>query len=155
MVHIRQGRKEDLEEVLNLIKELAAYEKALDKVENTVKMMEVDGFGKKRVFDFLVAVDDSKILGTAIYYFRYSTWKGRSLYLEDLVVTEAARGQGIGKLLFEAMMRITIDGNCSGLTWQVLGWNDQAINFYNKYDANYDAEWLNCSLTEKQIRSLI
>ena len=155
MVHVRQGRKEDLEEVLNLIKELAAYEKALDKVENTVKMMEVDGFGKKRVFEFIVADNDNKILGTAIYYFRYSTWKGRSLYLEDLVVTETARGQGIGKLLFETIMRIAIEGNCSGLTWQVLDWNDQAISFYNKYDANYDAEWLNCSLTEKQIRSLI
>ena len=155
MVHLRHGRKDDLPALLNLIKELAAYEKALDKVENTVKMMEEDGFGKHRVFDFIVADNDSKILGAAIYYFRYSTWKGRSLYLEDLVVTETARGQGIGKLLFETIMRITINGNCSGLTWQVLDWNDQAINFYNKYNANYDAEWLNCSLTEKQIKSLI
>ncbi len=155
MLHLRHGRKDDLPAVLDLIKELAAYEKALYKVENTVKMMEKDGFGKNRVFDFIVADNDSKILGAAIYYFRYSTWKGRSLYLEDLVVTETARGQGIGKLLFEAIMRITIEGNCSGLTWQVLDWNDQAINFYNKYDANYDAEWLNCSLTEKQIRSII
>ncbi len=155
MVHLRHGRKDDLPAVLNLIKELAAYEKALDKVDNTVKMMAEDGFGKNRVFDFIVAANDSKILGAAIYYFRYSTWKGRSLYLEDLVVTETSRGQGIGKLLFEAMMRITIEGNCSELNWQVLDWNDQAINFYNKYDVNYNAEWLNCSLTEQQIRSLI
>ena len=77
MLHLRHGRKDDLPAVLDLIKELAAYEKALNKVENTVKMMEKDGFGKNRVFDFIVADNDSKILGAAIYYFRYSTWKGQ------------------------------------------------------------------------------
>ena len=106
MVHLRHGRKDDLPAVLNLIKELAIYEKALDKVENTVKMMEKDGFGKNRVFDFIVADNDSKILGAAIYYFRYSTWKGRSLYLEDLVVTETSRGQGIGKFLAWKVRRV-------------------------------------------------
>jgi len=146
-ITIRQGTKEDLPQVLELIKELAVYEKALDQVDNTVQRMEQDGFGHHPVFDFFVAESDGFILGTSIFYYRYSTWKGKRLYLEDLVVREAKRGAGIGKLLFEKTIERAKDDNCTGMMWQVLDWNEPAINFYKKYNAHFDEEWVNCSLS--------
>ncbi|MEQ8627521.1 GNAT family N-acetyltransferase [Ekhidna sp.] len=146
MIDIRKGRKEDLPEILELIKELAIYEKALDQVANTVARMEVDGFGDHPVFGFLVAEENEKIIGTSIYYYRYSTWKGKRLYLEDLVVTESRRGDGAGKLLFEATLDIAKDTNCSGMMWQVLDWNEPAINFYKKYNTRFEDNWVNCNI---------
>ena len=96
MVQIREGRKEDLPNVLDLVKELAIYEKALHEVSNTVSRMESDGFGNNPIFGFYVAEETDVILGISIYYYRYSTWKGKRLYLEDIVVTQSQRGKGIG-----------------------------------------------------------
>ncbi len=146
MVIVRKGKKEDLSAAFELIKELAIYENGLDEVVTTVAQMEVDGFGKHPVFEFLVAEDDQKIQGLSVYYYRYSTWKGKRLWLEDIVVTEDQRGNGIGKLLFEKTLQIARETNCTGVMWQVLDWNEPAINFYKKYNTQFDAEWLNCHL---------
>lgn len=146
MVTIRKGVKEDLPGILELVKELAEYEKALDQVANTIERMEEDGFGDVPVFGFIVAEENNEIVGTSIYYYRYSTWKGKRLYLEDLVVTESRRGIGAGKLLFEATLKIGKETNCSGMMWQVLDWNEPAINFYKKYNAQFEDNWINCNI---------
>ena len=146
MIKIRKGIKEDLPQILNLIKELAYYEKALDQVENTVERMLEDGFGENPIFYFIVAEVHTEIIGTSIYYYRYSTWKGKRLYLEDLVVKEINRRSGIGKLLFEETISIGKNTNCTGMAWQVLDWNEPAINFYRKYNPQFEAEWTNCNI---------
>ena len=146
MITIRKGEKRDLEKLLELIVELAVYENAPEEVTNTIQMMEKDGFGDNPVYGFIVAEEDSKIIGASIYYYRYSTWKGKRLYLEDLIVTEEKRGQGAGKLLFEETIQIGKDTGCTGMMWQVLDWNEPAINFYKKYQTNFDGEWINCNL---------
>lgn len=145
-VLIRKGEKRDLPEVLELIKELAVYEKAPDEVINTVDLMEEQGFGKTPIFSFIVAEKASKVVGTAIYYTKYSTWKGKKLYLEDLIVTEAERGNEVGKALFDRCVELTKEGGFYALVWQVLDWNEPAINFYKKYNTSFDTEWVDCSL---------
>ncbi len=147
-MNIRKGKKEDIPCVLELIKELAKYEKAEGQVENTVEMMEKDGFGENPIYGFFVAESDKgNIIGISLYYYRYSTWKGKRLYLEDIVVTENERGKGIGKLLFDRTIAHGKEENCTGMMWQVLDWNEPAINFYSKYyQARLDSEWINCSI---------
>jgi len=151
-MNIRKGAKNDLPQVLELIKELALYEKALDQVTNTVELMEKDGFGPNPLFGFFVAEQGAQIVGISLYYFRYSTWKGKRLYLEDIIVTEKERGTGCGRKLLERTMQFSIEENCSGMMWQVLNWNEPAINFYKKYHARIDDEWLNCHLESEQIQ---
>lgn len=152
---IRDGKKEDLPRVLALIRELAEYERAPHEVINTVEAMEHDGFGPEPVFGFFVAEYQGGIIGLSLYYWRYSTWKGKRLYLEDIIVTQAHRGNGAGKLLFDRTMRHALDQNCSGMMWQVLDWNEPAINFYKKYGANLAQEWINCNLEKAQIKALL
>lgn len=143
---IRKGEERDLPEVLALIKELAVYEKYPDHVENTVEQLREDGFGENPSYGLEVAEKNGKVVGMALYYTRYSTWKGRKLYLEDLVVTETERGNGAGKELFERCLEITKDGGYHSMVWQVLDWNEPAINFYKKYKTEFDGEWLDCSI---------
>lgn len=145
----------DLPRVLELIKELAEYEHGLSEVSNTVSQMELDGFGLNSVFGFFVAETDGRIVGLALYYYRYSTWKGKRLYLEDIIVTQSQRGKGVGKLLFEATMKKSLSDNCTGMMWQVLEWNEPAIRFYKKYNTKLDKEWINCSLEMSQIQALL
>lgn len=152
---IREGKWEDLPRVLVLIKELAEYERAPDEVTNTVAMMEKDGFGPNPAYGFFVAEMDGLIVGLALYYYRYSTWKGKRLYLEDIIVTEAFRGKGIGKQLFETVLKKTLADKCTGMMWQVLDWNEPAIDFYKKYQANLDAQWINCNLESTQIKEIL
>ena len=152
---IRIGRKEDLPQVLQLVKELALYERAPHEVTNTIQMMEEDGFGSNPVYGIFVAEVEACIVGIAVYYYRYSTWKGRRLFLEDIVVNEPFRGRGIGKALFERTMKHTRESKCTGMMWQVLDWNEPAIKFYKKYDAKFDEEWINCTLEINQIDKLI
>jgi GNAT superfamily N-acetyltransferase len=152
---IRLGCKSDLPQVLVLIKELAEYERALDEVTNTVELMEADGFGSNPIFGFFVAEEDAKIIGLSLFYYRYSTWKGKRLYLEDIIVTESFRGKGIGKLLFERTMRHALDNHCSGMVWQVLDWNEPSISFYKKYGSSLDSEWINCSLEAHEIVAIL
>ena len=152
---IRRGIKEDLPRVLELIKELAQYEKALDQVTNSVEQMVRDGFEQNPVYGFFVAESEKVIVGLSLYYFRYSTWKGKRLYLEDIIVTEKERGTGWGRMLFERTMKFSIEENCTGMMWQVLNWNEPAINFYKKYQSKMDGEWLNCHLERDQITDIL
>lgn len=126
--------------------ELAVFENGQDEVTNSVREMEKDGFGERPIFEFIVAEEDATIIGASIYYYRYSTWKGKRMYLEDLIVTESKRGAGAGKLLFDETIKIGKETNCTGMMWQVLDWNEPAINFYKKNNADLDGEWINCHL---------
>ena len=154
-VTIRKGVKNDLPRVLELVKELAAFERAPDEVTNTLAQMEEDGFGRNPAFGFFVAERADFIVGLSLYYYRYSTWRGRRLYLEDIIVTEKERGSGIGKRLFNITMQFALDENCTGMEWQVLDWNEPAITFYKKYGSKLDGEWINCSLDRDQIESIL
>lgn len=146
---IRKAVQEDCAPMLELIKELAEYEKALHEVTLTLEQFIEDGFGKSPVWGAFVAEFDGQIVGISLYYDRYSTWKGRRLYLEDLVVTEKLRGKQIGKKLFEATLEHGKSNQYSGMVFQVLNWNEPAINFYKKYSPKFDEEWLNVSIEFK------
>lgn len=152
---IRKGRLEDLPRVFELVFELANFERAPHEVTNTIAQMEVDGFGPNPLFGFFVAEDETGIQGISLYYYRYSTWKGKRLYLEDIIVTEKKRGLGLGKALFDATMNQAVLDNCTGMMWQVLDWNESAIAFYKSYGSRLDAEWVNCHLETNQIKQLL
>ena len=144
---IRNARKEDCKAMMQLIHELAEYEKAPDEVTVTFDHFVESGFGEKPVWWAFVAEVDERVVGFALYYIRYSTWKGQRLYLEDILVNEPFRGKGIGKLLFDRLLEEVKEKKFSGMVWQVLDWNEPAINFYKKYaGVSFDNEWVNCSL---------
>lgn len=144
---IRPAVKEDCTRMMELIHELAIYEKAPEEVTVTFDHFVESGFGPNPVWWAYVAELDGKVEGFALYYIRYSTWKGQRLYLEDLLVTEKLRGKGIGKLLFDKLLAICKEKKYSGMVWQVLDWNEPAINFYKKYEGvKIDGSWLNCSI---------
>jgi GNAT superfamily N-acetyltransferase len=144
---IRPAEKKDCERMMELIRELALYEKAPEEVTVSFDHFVESGFGAHPVWWAFVAELDGKVEGFALYYIRYSTWKGQRLYLEDLLVTEKLRGQGIGKLLFDRLLEVCKEKKYSGMVWQVLDWNEPAINFYKKFDGvKFDGEWLNCSI---------
>lgn len=150
-IQLRFAIKEDCPRLLELIHELAVYEKAPEEVTVTLAEFEDAGFGTQPVWKAFVAEDATGILGFALYYTRYSTWKGCRLYLEDFIVTESQRGKGLGKILFERVMKEARDKNYNGMTWQVLDWNEPAINFYNKYNAQIETGWLNASFNKDQL----
>ena len=154
MIHYRKGTIADLPQTLGLVKELAEYENAIEQVETTVEQMEADGFGERPLFDFFVAETTDKLVGLGLYYFRYSTWKGKVLYLEDIIVTEQYRGKGIGKRMFNLMAQEAISTNCNQMMWQVLDWNGDAMKFYDTLGTKYDSEWVNCKLNRAQIAKL-
>ena len=144
---IRRAVREDCARILELVKELAEYERAPQEVTVTLEHFEESGFGNQPVWWAFVAELDGRVEGFALYYIRFSTWKGQRMYLEDFLVTEKLRGQGIGKKLFDQLIAEAKEKNFNGIVWQVLEWNEPAINFYKKYKANFDAEWVNCSIS--------
>jgi GNAT superfamily N-acetyltransferase len=145
-ITIRRAVKEDCPGLLELIKELAVYEKAPDEVTVTLEHFTESSFGKNPVWWAFVAEEHGVIHGFALYYIRYSTWKGQAMYLEDIIVTEAMRGKRIGKLLFDRLIEEAKEKKFNRIIWQVLKWNEPAINFYKKYNAELDGEWYNCSI---------
>ena len=152
-ITIRQSQKKDMPKVLEYIQELATYEKEPDEMVNTVENLEKNGFGENKVFDCIVAEIENNVVGFALYYTGYSTWKGRTLYLEDFLVSEDYRGKGIGKLLFNQVILEAKKRNVKRMDWQVIDWNEPAINFYNKYNATLVGEWFNGRLYEEDIRN--
>jgi GNAT superfamily N-acetyltransferase len=147
MITIRRAVELDCPRLLELIKELALYEKAPDEVTVTLEHFTKSGFGDQPVWWAFVAEENGVVQGFALYYIRYSTWKGQRMYLEDILVTDAMRGKGIGKLLFDRLIEEAKEKGLSGIVWQVLEWNEPAINFYKKYNASFDPEWINCSIS--------
>jgi N-acetylglutamate synthase-like GNAT family acetyltransferase len=161
-VKIRKAKKKDLPSVLALIRELAAFENAPKEVMVNLKELERDGFGKGKIYDCFVATsplnplsrgrgDETKsggevVVGMALYYIKYSTWKGKCIYLDDIIVTEAMRRKGIGKKLFQAVVSVAKKMKVRKLEWQVLDWNKPAIDFYKKHSTVFDNEWVNCKL---------
>ena len=153
-IYVRKGVKKDLPQVLALIKELADYEKSLDQVDVTLEQLEKDGFDGHPHYYLLVAEEKGEIIGVCFYFIRYSTWKGKVLFLEDFVVKEEYRRMGIGGMLFEETIRIANKENMDGLHWQVLDWNTPALNFHKKYNASISSTWLNGRLDKEQINKL-
>lgn len=143
---LRAATKDDCPQLMELIKELAVYEKEPDAVTVSMEHFVDSGFGASPVWWAIVAEVEGKIVGCALYYIRYSTWKGQRMYLEDLIVNEAWRGKGIGKQLLDELIQIAKQKGYSGIMWQVLDWNEPAINFYKKYNASFDEGWLNVNV---------
>ena len=153
-VIIRVALKEDCKRLLELINELAVYEKAPNEVTVSLEEFESAGFGINPVWKAFVAELDGIIQGFGLYYIRYSTWKGCRMYLEDLLITENMRGKGLGTMILNRLMEEAKEKKFKGMTWQVLDWNEPAINFYKKYKAEFDSGWINVSLSEVQVDKL-
>ena len=151
-ITIRQAVKEDCPRLMELVHELAEFEKAPQEVTVDADHFVESGFGKSPVWWAFVAEVPSVENGTntivafALYYIRYSTWKGQRMYLEDIIVTREWRGRGIGKMLFDRLLEEAKAKKFTGMMWQVLDWNESAIQFYNKYNAQFDAGWINCNV---------
>lgn len=145
-IKIRKAIKEDCSRILELVRELAYYERAPNEVTVTPEHFEESGFGSQPVWWAFVAEVDGKVQGFALYYIRFSTWKGQRMYLEDLLVTEEMRGRGIGKMLVDELIEEAKRRGLTGIQWQVLEWNEPAINFYKKYNAAFEGEWINCAI---------
>ena len=150
-VYIRYAQEEDLPGVYALIKELAAYEYVPDEPSVTLEEFIEDGIGENPSYNVIVAIKDDNVVGIALYYLGYSTWKGNMLYLDDLVVKNGFRGFGIGKLLFNALVAAARDHGVNQLRWHVLSWNEPAIEFYKTLDATFDNEWLTCKIEKDKL----
>ena len=143
-VIIRKAEVTDMEAIHALVKELAEYEKGLHRVTTSAESYRKDF--EEGVFDAYVAELNNEIVGMALYYMNFSTWRGKMLYLEDFIVKESMRGHGIGAKLFDAFVEEAKRQDCSMAKWQVLDWNEPAINFYKKYDVVFDKEWIDCKV---------
>jgi GNAT superfamily N-acetyltransferase len=152
---IREGKQDDINGIYTLVEELAIYhEQDPEYVQTTPEQLLEDGFGEEPFFHFYVAEEAGRIIGTAIYYFTYSTWKGKSLYLEDLIITGGQRGKGIGQAFIHALANEAVKHDVKKMKWQVSETNNQAIRFYERLDAELDEEWINCELYEEQLISI-
>ncbi|MEN9569178.1 MAG: hypothetical protein RL172_409 [Bacteroidota bacterium] len=146
-ITIREAQKSDCARMMELVNELALYEKAPEQVTVNFDHFVESGFGQQPVWWAYVAEAEGVVQGFALYYIRYSTWKGQRMYLEDIVVTEKMRGHGMGKLLLDKLVDVAKQKKYSGVVWQVLNWNEPAINFYKKFNATqFDADWINCCI---------
>lgn len=146
-ITIRRAVREDCPRMLELVQELATFERAPEEVTITKEHFEESGFGANPVYWAFVAEANGAIVAFALYYIRFSTWKGQRMYLEDILVTETYRGKKIGQMLMDRLVVEAKDKNLHGITWQVLKWNEPAISFYRKYNPAFDDEWLTCSIS--------
>jgi ribosomal protein S18 acetylase RimI-like enzyme len=151
---IRKAIKGDVADILRLVKELATYEKEPEAVVVTLREMEEDGFGPNAIYRAFVAETEGNIVGMALYYTKYSTWKGKAIYLDDIIVSESYRRYGIGGKLFEEVIKVCKEMNVRKIDWQVLHWNEPAIQFYKKYSTVFSKEWMNCTLYEAELNNL-
>ncbi len=152
---IRQATKDDMHQALNLIKELATFEKEPNAVEVTVADLQNDGFGEHPAFKCFVAEIDNKVEGIALVYKRYSTWKGPILHLEDLVVNQNKRGLGIGTALLDQVVKFAHSLGVKRINWEVLDWNEKAIKLYEKKGAKVLRDWDVVHLDEQGIKNYI
>ncbi len=152
---VREAIKSDMPQVLELIKELAIFEKEPDAVEVTVADLEREGFVDNPLFTCFVAELDEEIVGAALVYFRFSTWKGRTLHLEDLIVKEEKRGKGIGEALYKQVMQFAYNRGLKRVAWDVLDWNTGAIRFYERSGANIVKDWRVVHMDEKGLKNFI
>ncbi|GGZ54978.1 GNAT family N-acetyltransferase [Mesonia mobilis] len=152
---VRKATKNDMPSVLKLINELAVYEREPDAVEVTVADLERDGFGDKPLFNCFVAEAEDKIVGMALFYNRYSTWKGKTIHLEDLIVNEDYRGKGIGMQLYKKVMQFALEENIKRVEWVVLDWNTPAVNFYKNTGASVFSEWDTVQFDQDSIKKFL
>ncbi|MBD0779548.1 GNAT family N-acetyltransferase [Maribacter sp. ANRC-HE7] len=152
---IRDAVKADMPQVLDLIKELASFEKEDNAVEVTIEDLERDGFGENVLFHCFVAESSSKVVGMALVYHRYSTWKGPIIHLEDLIVAETMRGSGLGSALLDAVVTYGAKLGVKRINWEVLDWNEPAIAFYEKNGARVMRDWDVVQLDEKGIQNYL
>ena len=154
-MNIRKGEKKDMKAVLDLIQELAVFEKEPNAVEVSASDLERDGFGNYPLFHTFVAEVDEQIVGTALYYYRYSTWKGKTIHLEDLIVTEKMRGSGLGFALYSKILEQGKKDKVRRIEWAVLDWNTPAIDFYIKSGAKILDDWRVVQMNEKGINKFL
>jgi GNAT superfamily N-acetyltransferase len=151
-ITLRKAEVNDVHAIYQLIAELAEYEQAAHEVTIDPQQLKNDGFGSHPLFEVLLALHDEEIIGMAFWFYAYSTWKGKCIYLEDIVIKKAYRRKGIGTQLFEALINRAVEVGAQRLMWQVLDWNQPAIEFYKKYDASISNQWLNGRLTHEQLK---
>jgi len=152
---IREGQKQDVKAVLDLITELAVFEKEPDAVEITVGDLLKDGFSDNPKFKLFVAEENAVVIGIALFYERYSTWKGKSIHLEDLMVTQSKRKIGAGKALYTAVLKYAHDHNFNRVAWEVIDWNTNAINFYKSTGATYLSDWSVVQMNKENLAKYI
>lgn len=152
---IREGKITDMPSVLELIKELAHFEKEAEAVEISVADLEKDGFGNYPLFKTFVAEIDKEIVGMALFYPRYSTWKGPTIHLEDLIVKKSKRGLNIGSALYKKVIEYGNNLGVKRIEWVVLDWNTPAIEFYKKTGANILDGWLTVQMNEQAIKNYL
>ena len=155
MIEVREALKEDFPRVLELITELAVFENEPDAVDITVKDLEEHGLGESSLFKCFVGLHEGQIEGISLCYPRFSTWKGKTIHLEDLIVTEKMRGKGLGKALYDKVMHYAYDQNAGRVEWVVLDWNTNAIEFYEKSGATIDKEWYLAQMDKKSLKAYI
>jgi ribosomal protein S18 acetylase RimI-like enzyme len=154
MIRIRQATEDDVPNIYKMICELASYEKALDKVKTDVNQLKKDGFGENPLFKCLIVEHDSEVVGYAFYYYRYSTWMGKNIYLEDLYISPKKRGLKLGLRVMIELAKIAVETECQRFEWQVLDWNEPAIKFYKSINTDLENDWLNCKLETTRIHEL-
>ena len=152
---IRKGTPDDMKSVLELIKELAVFEKEPEAVVISVDDLVRDGFAENPLFHTFVAEVNNEIIGIALYYYRYSTWKGKTIHLEDLIVRERNRGTGAGYALYSEIIRQGKRDNVRRIEWNVLDWNTSAIDFYKNSGAKILEDWLVAQMDEKGIDAFL
>ena len=152
---IRRGLENDMQSVLNLITELAVFEKEPDAVEITVDDLINDGFSDTPKFKIFVAEEENSIIGIALFYERYSTWKGKTIHLEDLMVTESKRKLGAGKALYTAVLKYAYENDFNRVAWEVIDWNSNAIEFYKSTGATYLNNWSVVQMNKENLAKFI